>query len=377
MSSTTKNWTAGRLPYLLLSLLLLAPCYWQPRVQGGDLSSHIDRAWLTQWIEGGGAEGLQVVNRTTNVLFDLMLSGLFQIFNPEFAQRIAVSIAVLIFAWGAFAFVRVVAGRRPWHLFSCIAMFAYGWVFQMGFFNFYLSLGLCFWVLSLMWEPTPRRIAAAVPLAALAYLAHALPFIWMAGLAIYLWMVRRMSHRIRADVTAASLLFMVILHLWLDRTSIRIWSPGDSGVTPGSDQAWLFDGKYYLLMAGLLIAWGVMFLQLLRSTGARRLASSLSFQICILSAMGVVLLPSTMLIPGLNHALVYIAERMSLGVAICVCAFLGPVQPRPQVRYGLVLMAILFFGFLYGDERKRNAYEDQRQDTVAQIVLTGAPALNR
>ncbi len=376
MSSTTKNWTAGRLPYLLLSLLLLAPCYWQPRVQGGDLSSHIDRAWLTQWIEGGGAEGLQVVNRTTNVLFDLMLSGLFQIFNPEFAQRIAVSIAVLIFAWGAFAFVRVVAGRRPWHLFSCIAMFAYGWVFQMGFFSFYLSLGLCFWVLSLVWEPTRRRIAIAVPLALLAYVAHALPFIWMVVLVAYLWMARRVSQRIRADVTAASLLIMVVFHLWADSTAVHVWSPLHSGLTRASDQAWLFDGKYYLVLVGLLVAWGLMFLEMLHSSGARRIASSVPFQICILSAMGVVLLPATILIPGLSHSLVYIAERMSLGVAICVCAFLGPVQPHPRIRYALVVVALVFFGFLYGDERKLNSYQDRQQDTVAHVTVPPIAALN-
>ncbi len=375
MSWKTINWASGRKPYVLLSILLLAPIYWQPRIQGGDLSSHIYNAWLTHWIESGASDGFQMVQQTTNMLFNSLLAGLFQIFNPEFAQRIAVSVTVLTFAWGAFAFVSVVAGRRPWHLFACIAMLAYGWVFQMGFFNFYLSLGLCFWVLALMWEPTPRRIAAALPLAILAYLAHALPFVWMAGLAIYLWMVRRMPHRIRADVTAASLLFMALVHLWVDRTSIRLWSPLSSGFTQGAEQAWSFDGKYYFLMAALLVAWGVLFLQLLHTLGARRVASSLSFQICILGAMGVVLLPTTMLIPGLNHALVYIGERMSLGVAICVCAFLGPVQPRPQVRYGLVLVALLFFGFLYADERKRNAYEDQRQDTVARLLIP--PAVSR
>ena len=39
--------------YVLVSLLLLAPCYWQSRVQAGDLSSHIYNAWLAQSIERG------------------------------------------------------------------------------------------------------------------------------------------------------------------------------------------------------------------------------------------------------------------------------------------------------------------------------------
>ena len=369
MPSKIKQWTGGWRRYLLLSILVLAPVYWQPRIQGGDLSSHLNNAWLTHWIETGGSDGLLLVNRSTNVLFDLLLAGLFQVFNAEFAQRIAVSLAVLTFAWGAFAFVSVVAGRRPWHLFPCIAMFAYGWVFHMGFFNFYLSLGLCFWVLSLAWDSTPRRIAAAVPLGLLAYVAHALPFLWMIVLVAYLFVARRVSQRVRADVTAASLLLMLGIHLWAGGTAVHLWSPLASGLTPGADQGWLFDGKYYVVLIGLLVAWGLMFLELLHSSGARRIASSLPFQICILSAMGVLLLPTTILIPGLNHALVYIAERMSLGVAICVCAFLGPVQPHRRVRVGLLLVALVFFGFLYGDERKLNSYQDRQQDTVAQATF--------
>jgi hypothetical protein len=30
----------------------------------------------------------------------------------------------------------------PWFLVPCLAMLTYGWVFYMGFFNFYLAAGL-------------------------------------------------------------------------------------------------------------------------------------------------------------------------------------------------------------------------------------------
>jgi len=143
--------------------------YWQPRVQAGDLSSHIYNAWLTQLIETGRTQGLVVVRQTTNILFDLMLSAFLRVAGAEFAQRVSVSIAVLVFVWGAFRFITVVAGRQPWHLIPCIAMLAYGWVFHMGFFNFYLSLGLCFWALATAWNGTRRGLAMAAPLLALAY----------------------------------------------------------------------------------------------------------------------------------------------------------------------------------------------------------------
>src|SRR6266567_4983788 len=86
--------------YVLASILVLVPVYWQPRVQAGDLSSHIYNAWLAQLIETGRTQGLVVVSQTTNILFDLMLGSLFRVAGAEFAQRISVSIAVLIFVWG-------------------------------------------------------------------------------------------------------------------------------------------------------------------------------------------------------------------------------------------------------------------------------------
>ncbi|HZI76726.1 MAG TPA: hypothetical protein VFD73_22400, partial [Gemmatimonadales bacterium] len=48
-----------------ISILLLVPCYWQPRLQAGDLSSHIYNAWMSQLIESGRTDGLMMVRQTT------------------------------------------------------------------------------------------------------------------------------------------------------------------------------------------------------------------------------------------------------------------------------------------------------------------------
>ncbi len=349
-----------------LSLLLLVPCFWQPRLQAGDLSSHIYNAWLVQLIEAGRLQGLTIAGQTTNLLFDLMLSGLYRLVGAELAQRISVSIAVLVFVWGAFSFVSKVAGRRPWHLLVCIAMLAYGWVFHMGFFNFYLSLGLCFWALSLVWD-SGRGWKWAIPIMALAYVAHGLPVAWTGCLMLYLWIARRVPARRQAWLTAAALVVMMGAHWLLDRHLVTRWSPLQVVSTTGLDQVWVFDMKYYYVLIGLLVVWGLLFLELVHRSGARHVASSLPFQICIMSALGVFIMPSTVAIPGFQHSLVYIAERMSLGVGICVCALLGMAQARMIVRYGLALVAVLFFGFLFRDERALNSFEDRMQDTVAQL----------
>src|ERR1700744_4841486 len=119
----------GRSPigYVLATVALLIPCFWGAYIQAGDLSSHIYNSWLAQMVEPGKLSGLTVASQATNVLFDLLLSSLFRAFGAGLAQRIAVSLAVLIFAWGAFAFVSVITGRRAWPMLPCIAMLAYGW----------------------------------------------------------------------------------------------------------------------------------------------------------------------------------------------------------------------------------------------------------
>ena len=352
--------------YVLVSLLLLVPCHWQPRLQAGDLASHNYSSWLARLIESGRAQGLEAVHQTTNLLFDLILSGLAKVVGPEGAQRIAVSLVVLTFVWGAFAFISAVSGRRPWHLMPVIAMLAYGWVFHMGFFNFYLSLGLCFWALALAWEWKPWRLAAAAPVLALAYLAHALPVVWTAGLFAYLWLAGRTAPRTRAWAIAVSLMAMVLWRAWAGGTLIAEWPLQQIFMPSGADQTWTFDAKYYVVLMGLLLVWGALFLELMHQWGTRRLASSTPFQVCVVGTAGVFLLPATLLIPGFHHALVLIAERMALGVGVCVCALLGAARPRMSERCALVAVALIFFGFLYRDERALNALEDRMQGAVAQ-----------
>jgi hypothetical protein len=360
----------GNRLYALVSLLLLLPVYWQPRVQAGDLSSHIYNAWLAQLIETGKAQGLLVVSHSTNILFDLIMSALFRLGGAEFAQRTSVSLAVLTFVWGAFAFVSVVSGRKPWHLMPAIAMLAYGWVFQMGFFNFYLSLGLCFWALARAWDLKLRRMAIAAPLLALAYTAHALPVVWTAGLLLYLWLANRISPARRGYLTVAWLMAMVALHALVGRT---VFSPGSLQqikMTIGADQARVFDAKYFLVLVGLLLVWGLMFIRLLHKSGMERVVSSIPFQFCVIGAAAVFILPTTILIPGFNHTLVYIAERMSLGVGVCICALLGAAVPRAFDRCALLVVAIVFFGLLYRDERALNSFEDRMSDPVAQLTTS-------
>jgi hypothetical protein len=353
--------------YVLISLALLLPCFWQPRIQAGDLSSHIYNAWLAQLIENGQAGGLTIVHQSTNILFDLFLSGLFHVAGAEWAQRTSVSISVLVFVWGAFAFISQAAGRKAWHLMPAIAMLAYGWVYHMGFFNFYLSLGLCFWAMALAWSFLPWRAALAAALLLLAYSAHALPVVWAVGLIAYVWLARLVSPQSRLWLMAASVLLMVVVRVVVSRLLLSAWSWQQFSLATGADQVWVFDGKYYVILAGLLLIWGSLFLELLRGRDRSAVVSSFPFQLSVLSAAAVFIMPTTVALPGFNHDLVFIGERMSLAVGICVCAMLATAQARAAQRYGLILLAAVFFGFLFRDERILNGVEDRMDRVVAQL----------
>jgi len=365
--------------YAAVSGLLLPPCFWQPRLQAGDLSSHMYNAWLTQLVESGRTEGLMTVRHSTDILFDLMLDRLFHLLGPEFAQRIAVSVSVLVFVWGAFAFVSAVVGRRSWHIMPCLAMLAYGWVFHMGFFNFYLSLGLCFWGMSLAWDMIPRRVLWAVPLFGLAYLAHALPVIWTLTLLTYICMARHMTVFHRVCLTAGFVGFLVGLHGVAGQILLTRWSAAQLSASTGVERISTLDSKYYWVLMGLSAVWAIWFLSLLRDRGARQVVASIPFQLCVISAAAVFVLPGTVLIPGFYHALSYIGERMSVGVAVCVCALLGAVRPRRIEKCALAVVSIAFFALMYVDERAINSIEDRLQDLISQVTLIefgNGPAIN-
>jgi len=351
--------------YVLASAALLVPCFWQSRIQAGDLGSHIYNAWLAELIRQGRAPGLTMVPQKTNVLFDVLLSWLFRTVGSAAAQRIAVSLAVLVFAWGAFALVSLVA-RREWALLPVIAMLAYGWVFHMGFFNFYLSLGLCLWALALGWNLAPRRLLAAAPILLVAFVAQSLPVGWACAVLSFLWLTRRLPAK-RGQLVLAAAGAILALRIALPLAMSTIWIPGQIKSVAGVDQAWVYDDKYLVTAAGMLLVCALLVAESVRRSGARRLFGGELFQVLALTAAGVFLLPTWVSVPGYHHALVFIAERMSLPVGVLVVALAATANPRPWHRWATGALAAVFFLFLYSDERALNGFEDQTSAAAAQL----------
>jgi hypothetical protein len=352
---------------IIISLLLLVPCFWQKHIQAVDLPSHLYNAWLSALIRHGKAPGLAIVTQGNNVLFDLLLAGLMRVMGPWGAEHIAVSLCVLVFFWGAFALICAVAHRRPWHLLPLIALLAYGWTFRMGFMNFYLSLGLCCWAFALLWERRWKSALCALPLLVLAYMAHALPVAWLVGSAAYAAMARRIRPRSRPILMIAAVALLVILRHFLMSYFPTRWEAEQMMSMTGAGQISVFEPKYRPLEFILVAIWFSLFIRLVKLKGEGRVLFGVPFQLCVIAAGAVLLLPGAILLPGYSHALRYISERMSLVVAVAGCAMLGPVSAGKREKIAMAGLVALFFAFVYVDTRALSYVESLMEKTVAQI----------
>jgi hypothetical protein len=73
------------------------------------------------------------------------------------------------------------------------------------------------------------------------------------------------------------------------------------------------------------------------------------------------------MLPGYKNAFVYIADRMSLAVGVCLCAVLASAPARRLTVWALGVVSLLFFGLLYADERVLNQFEDRMEALVRQL----------
>ena len=366
--------TAGR--YLAASVAVLTPCFWQRRIQAGDLSSHIYNAWLAQLIEQGKAGGLTLVRQTYNVLFDMLLSGLLTALGPAPAQRIAVAGAVLIFFWGAFAFVWVVSRRgAPWVWAPCLAMLAYGWVFHLGLFNFYISLGLAFWALALAHGWRDRSVLWRWPavgtLLAVAFVAHPMPVAWATAVLAYTAVAHSLAPRHRIVLACGSLAGMAVLGELLKRFFHSQFAPGQALGLAGVDQLWIYGDRYLPLALAVLQLWLFGFVRLLATRGLPRMLMDPRLHLAILTAASVVLIPGIVVLPGSGQAESLLIARMSLAGAVLYCALAAGAPFRKwmaaTLATGLAAAAAIFFCFVYQDESALNQVEDRMERVVAQL----------
>jgi len=357
------NWMA--IP--LFSAVLLIPCFWQSRIQATDLSSHIYNAWLASQIHQGLAPGLWIAPQSNNVLFDLVLEWLLVHVGANAAQRIAVSASVLVFGWGAILFIFRAARRNWWFAAPCVAMLSYGFIFHVGFFNFYLSMGLCLWYLAIFWETTWRIRAAILPILIVAWLAHPFPVVWAVGVSAYIALASRFQPRRRHLIFILGLAVLVSTRYILVHRYKHAWSWEQIYLATGANQINVFGNKYFLPYACLLFIWLLLFRRLVKTETIAALFATIPAQLWLLNAAAILLLPDVVMFPQFALPFGFIVQRLSLGAAVMLCAVLVSASPSKFEKLALVFVAILFFGFLYSDHRELNQLEDRIDAAISQL----------
>jgi hypothetical protein len=281
-----------------------------------------------------------------------------------------VSVSVLVFFWGAFSLVSAAARRAPWFLVPCLAVLAYGWTFMMGFFNYYLSLGLSFFALALWWRGRGNERFLALALAPLIYLAHPLGLAWLVGAAVYITIAGAVSGRGQILLLAAVGVVLAGVAAFISSHFPGPWEPVPGIAANGTDQA-LLNAPPYLVPARLWLAFGVIFI-LADLVGRRREQGvwaqySLPLQLYTVALMGVSLIPGAFQFPLFATPIMFLTHRLSSLCAALLCCVLGVMKPRRWHLVGFAMMALIYFSHLYNDTASVIRMESQAEQLVATL----------
>ena len=372
-----------------ISALILVPCWWHRRIEAGDLASHVYNAWLAQLIEKGQAPGLYIARQWNNILFDLALLRTANLFGIAAAQKIVVSICVLVFFWGVFAFIRTITERLPWFLTPCIAVLAYGYSFSMGFMNYYLSVGLACFGLAILWRARRFEWIAAAPFTLLTFLAHPIGFLWLAGTLAYIKIRARLPGwwKLAQPLTAASSFTASYWYTSHRPSLLADWDRGPFYLYNGADQLALYGKRYFLLAAAAflfgLICVAVDFYAR-RREGTPWKPFAVPFELYAVTFCATALLPENLRPSIYGGWIGLLGSRLTTISAILGLCFLGCLKPRRWHLAGFSVCAVVFFAFLYQDTGWLNRLEANAEKLVSDlpagtrvIVTVPAPADSR
>lgn len=359
------RWRLPRPPWVLplvVSCALVVPCFWRPIVSSVDLQSHLYNAWLVELIQSGKAPGLWIGHQNTNILVDFLLPPLMRVFGVSGAERILATAAVLLFFWGAFNFVGAVRGQTVYWIAPWLAILCYGFVFQTGLLNYYVSSGVVLWLFAMLWRgPAGWQVILAAPLLVLAYLAHPLPVLWFLGIAAYCQIAERVPARLQGllfILSAAGLLLVrsIVVHRYYHN-----WKPSQLIYWTGADQALLYGWGYVLVAIAMLL---FSFILLLQRENRWRSLVSIPGQAYLVTAVGILLIPTAIRASAQDAWSSYIAQRLSLLSGVLLLAVLSHSRSRKWYLPAGLLTAAVFFGLLYQNVGKAARVEAKIHELV-------------
>jgi hypothetical protein len=336
---------------ILLSTLLLIPIFWHPHIEAGDLGSHVYNAWLAQLVQKGTAPGVYSVWQWKNILFDLLLLFLSNLFGISAGEKIAVALCVLLFFWSVFALIAAATRRPPWLVTPFVAMLTYGYVFHMGFMNYYLSIALACLGLSLVWSGRPKLQLAVIPLIPLMLLAHPLGALWFLGAAAYLLLWQYLPRWRFAFPLIGIILIIAVRWFIAHHSSYEVeWPDHPFYFFNGADQFVVF-GERYRFISAIAFAFGLLMAGL--DLGRAPRASLwwkvrlLLLELCVIAFCVTSLLPENLRLNQGAGWIGLLVSRLTLITAIYALCFLGSLTPQKWHLLALSACALFFFLFLY------------------------------
>jgi hypothetical protein len=354
----------------LISALLLVPCFWHKRIEAGDLPSHTYNAWLALLIHQGKAPGLYIASRWNNILVDLTLEKLGALLGFIVAERILVVLCVLIFFWGAFALIGAANQRPPWYRVPAIAMITYGWTFNSGFMNFYLSLGLAFFAAALMWRGNKADWLVAALLAVLVLMAHPLGLVCLIGLAAYFRLADALRGWLRWALFASAFLAVLLVHFYTLRLRTVYWHTKDFYLMNGVDQLVLFQSRYVKLAASVFV-FGVIcffygFLRERKWHGDKWMFRA-PLELWAVLLFTAAMIPEVLWFSKDPMPFALAISRLTSVTAILAICALGSFEPRLWHLAGFAVLASVFFVWTYEDTGTLNDMERQVETMVSAL----------
>ncbi|MGH9744422.1 MAG: hypothetical protein ACRD51_18935, partial [Candidatus Acidiferrum sp.] len=271
-----------------------------------------------------------------------------------------------------FALIAAVSGQPPWFLTPAIAMLAYGYTFNMGFLNYYLSLGLAAFSLALLWRGRGLERILGLLILPFILLAHPLGLLWLAGMAVYLilWTMLPSWSKLAAPCSALVAVYAVHLYLAHQARFPVDWDRPAFYFMNGADQLTLYSPRYAALgWTALLFAVLCLLVAVISHRREKSFWQSLRLpaELYFVAIVAVALLPEN-LRPSITGAWIgLLASRLTIITAIFGLCLLGSLKPRKWHLAGLAVCAIVFFAFLYQDTSKLNRMESQAEHLVRSL----------
>jgi hypothetical protein len=373
-SSARQFFRAHTLSISAISAGLLVPCFWHRRIEAGDLGSHTYNAWLAQLGSQGRAPSLYTIWKFTNVLFDLILLYFARFFGFVLGPKLAVALCVLVFFWGVFALVAVASGRVPWLLTPWLAMLAYGFVFNMGFFNYYLSIGLGCWALAFFWRASGGGdwVVGGIFLA-FATLAHPMGSLWCVATLVYMALRRTFAGWTGLVIPAAAIALVGVVHtIFLHASRVTVaWPEQAFYFWNGADQLVVYASRFrWISYAWIFIAAGWIVAELLQRREpvvAEQKRWRLLVELYILSICSIWLLPQDLRPDPNGPWMGILVARLTIVAAIFGVAALGCLQPDRVVSIAVALCAAVYFVFLFQETAAINRMELKAEAIVSKL----------